>query len=183
MKNKAHDLSKYAFQKNEPFLLDANVWLYLYPAPSNKPDWRAASYSNALKGILTAGSRLVMDALILSEYLNRYCRIEWIALHKAAQPDFKMFRKSPAFKSVGAGAATYAREMLKLCTRHDHPFSAANVTQVLADFETGVNDFNDGLLAETCRHHGWKLVTNDGDFTSGGIDVLTSHPRLLRACP
>ena len=43
-------------------------------------------------------------------------------------------------------------------------------------------DFNDGLLAETCRHHGWKLVTNDSDFTTGGIEVLTSHPALLRAC-
>ena len=31
-----------------------------------------------------------------------------------------------------------------------------NITQVLADFETGVNDFNDDLLAE--------------------------HPGLLRAC-
>ena len=183
MKNRAHDLSKYVFQRDESLLLDANVWLYLYPAPSDARQGHAANYSNAVKGMLTAGSLLVMDALILSEYLNRYCRIEWIALHKAAQPDFKVFRKSPAFKSVGAGAATYAREMLKLCTRHDHPFSVANVTQVLADFEVGVNDFNDGLLAETCRHHGWKLVTNDGDFTTGGIDVLTSHPRLLRACP
>ena len=27
--------------------------------------------------------------------------------------------------------------------------------------------------------HGWKFVTNDGDFTNGGIEVLTSNPRLL----
>jgi len=183
MKNKAHDLSKYAFQKDEPLLLDTNVWLYLYPAPSNKPNWLAASYSAAMKGILTAGSHLVMDAIILSEYLNSYCRIEWRALHKAAYPQFKPFRKSPAFTSVGQGAATFAREILKISTKHDHLFSTSNVTQVLADFETGVNDVNDGLLSETCRHHGWKLVTNDGDFTTGGIELLTSHPGLLRKCP
>jgi len=87
MKNKAHDLATYSFQKDEPFLLDTNVRLYLYPAPSDKPACYAASYSAALKGMLTVGSYLVMDAMILSEYLNRYCRIEWKALHKVTEPD------------------------------------------------------------------------------------------------
>lgn len=183
MKNKAYDLTRYKFHKEEPVLLDTNVWLFLFPAPSATPTSHAASYSTALKTMLTAGSRLVMDAMVLSEYLNRYCRIEWNALHKAAEPDFKRFRKSSSFGSVGQGAATFARGMLKLCTRHDHPFAAADVTQVLADFEAGSNDFNDGMLAETCRHHGWKLVTNDSDFVTGGIEVLTSHPVLLKACP
>jgi predicted nucleic acid-binding protein len=137
----------------------------------------------ALKNMLAAGSRLVIDAMVLSEYLNTYCRIEWKALHNAAQPNFKKFRKSPAFLTVGQGAATFARGMLKLCARHDHPFAAADVTRLLTDFEAGTNDFNDGLLAATCRHHGWKLVTNDSDFTTGGIEVLTSHPVLLKACP
>jgi predicted nucleic acid-binding protein len=182
MKNKAHDLTGYKFQKDEPLLLDTNVWLYLFPAPSDAPKAIAANYSAAVKSMLAAGSRLVMDATVLSEYLNRYCRIEWNALHKASQPDFKMFRKSGAFRTVGQGAATFARGMLKVCTRHDLPFAAANVTQVLSEFEAGSNDFNDGMLAETCRHHGWKLVTNDSDFTTGGIEVLTTHPFLLKVC-
>ena len=37
-------------------------------------------------------------------------------------------------------------------------------------------------LTETCRRNGWKLVTNDADFTTGGIEVLTTNPMLLRAC-
>ena len=183
MKNKAHNLATYAFKKDEPLLLDTNVWLYLCPAPSDAPSAHAASYSTALKSMLTAGSRLVMDALVLSEYLNRYCRIEWNALHKTVYRDFKVFRKSRAFRPVGQSAAIFARGMLKHCTRHDHPFAAADVAQILIDFEAGTNDFNDGLLAETCRHHGWKLVTNDSDFTTGGIEVLTAHPVLLKACP
>lgn len=182
MKNKAHDLSAYAFHKEETLLLDTNVWLYLYPAPSDNTTGYAAGYSSALKNILAAGSRLVMDAIILSEYLNRYCRIEWSALHKAAEPDFKRFRKSVAFQSVGQGAATFARSMLKICTCHDHPFASVDVARILTDFEAGSNDINDGLLAETCRHHHWKLVTNDGDFTAGGIEVLTTNPKLLAAC-
>jgi predicted nucleic acid-binding protein len=182
MKNKAHDLALYGFQRDEPLLLDTNVWRYLFHAPPVKPSPHAAAYSAALKAMVTAGSRLVMDVMVLSEYLNAYCRIEWNALHKAVQPNFKKFRKSGSFLSVGQGAATSAREMLKLCARHDHPFATADVTRVLADFEAGSNDFNDGLLAETCRLHGWKIVTHDSDFTTGGIEVLTSNPGLLRAC-
>lgn len=183
MKNKAHNLSAYAFQKEEPFLLDANIWLYLFAAPSGAPAVFASQYSAAFKTMLTAGVRLVMDAMVLSEYLNRYCRIEWAALHRSTHSDFKAFRQSAAFQAVGKGAAIFARKILTLCARHDHPFASADVVRILTDFEAGSCDFNDGLIAETCRHHKWRLVTNDGDFTEGGIEVLTTNPRLLRACP
>jgi predicted nucleic acid-binding protein len=182
MMNKAHDLASYAFSKEEPLLLDTNVWLYLYPAPSDRATGYAAGYSAAFKNMRAVGAHLIMDAMILSEYLNRYCRIEWNALHKRTYPDFKVFRKSVSFQSVGTGAATFARKMLTLCNRHDHPFATADVARVLTDFESGANDFNDGLLAEACRYHKWKLVTNDGDFIEGGIDVLTTNSRLLKAC-
>jgi len=182
MKNKAHDLARYTFSEGEALLLDTNVWFYLFPAPSDRLPPFAAKYSGALKRMLVAGTHLALDALILSEYLNRYVRIEWAALHKTAHRDFKRFRQSPAFADVGQSAALFARRILKLCSRHDHPFSSADIAQVLVDFESGAQDFNDGLLAETCRHHGRKLVTNDGDFTGGGIEVLTGNPKLLAAC-
>lgn len=182
MKNKAHDLSTYTFSSGESLLLDANVWLFLFPAPSGRSSSQAANYTTAFKNMLMASASLVMDVLVLSEYLNRYCRIEWSALHKSAYPDFKRFRLSPDYAAVGQGAALFARKILKLCTRHDHPFSASDVARVLTDFESGTCDFNDGLFVETCRQNGWKFVTNDGDFTTGGIEVLTSNPKLLSAC-
>ena len=183
MRNKAHDLSAYAFSSGETLLLDANVWLFLFPAPSDRLPGFATRYSGALKRMLAARTRLALDVLILSEYLNRYCRIEWSALHRTAYPQFKSFRQSSDFASVGQGAALYAHHMLRLCSRHDHLFATADVAQALTDFELGAHDFNDGLLAETCRHHGWKLVTDDRDFTNGGIEVLTTNPVLLKACP
>ena len=129
-----------------------------------------------------AGALLVMDALVISEYLNTCCRIEWNARFKKQYGQFKSFRKSPGFKQVGKNAADNALDMLKLCACHDHPFAAANITQVLKDFAKGSNDFNDGLLTETCRINNWKLVTHDSDFRSGGIEVLTTNQKLLDAC-
>ena len=43
-------------------------------------------------------------------------------------------------------------------------------------------DVADALLVEQCRLNNWKLLTDDGDCTAGGIEVLTSNPKLLKAC-
>lgn len=183
MTNKAYHLSNYSFRKGESLLFDANVWLYLFPAPIGVVYRHAATYSRGLKSMRYAGVELIIDVLVLSEYLNRYCRIVWNADHKWKYPDFKDFRKSSDFVAPGRSAVSAARQILKLSRRVDHPFAQTNIGQVLAGFEAGTSDLNDGLLADTCRRNGWKLVTNDADFTTGGIEVLTTNPMLLRACP
>lgn len=183
MTNKAYHLSNYSFRKGESLLFDANIWLYLYPPSSSSRNRHAAQYSQGLKLMRYTGVELVIDVLVLSEYLNRYCRIVWNARHRWKYPDFKDFRKSSDFVVPGRKAASAARKILKLSRRVDHLFAQTNIAQVLAGFEAGASDLNDGLLADTCRRNGWKLVTNDADFTTGGIEVLTTNPMLLRACP
>jgi len=186
MKNKAHDIGTYQFREGEPLLLDANVWLYLQPPPSRPHGQTPASvdeYSKALKSMLQARTRLLLDVLVLSEYLNAYCRIIWGASHKAAHPEYKTFRKKPVFLPVGQQAAAEARRILKICARENCPFRDVNIDQILAGFEAGGMDCNDGVLIETCRLNGWKFVTHDGDCSEGGIEILTSNCGLLRNCP
>ena len=112
MRNKAHDLASYTFSSAETLLLDANVWLYLFPAPSDKSLQFARKYTEAFKQILAAKAPLVLDVLVLSEYANRYCRIEWEARYKATYPSFKKFRQSSDFASIGQAAAFFVREIL-----------------------------------------------------------------------
>lgn len=182
MKNKAYDLSSYNFVKDEIFLVDANIWLYLFPAPSGSQYNFTRQYSAAFKIILATHVTIAINSLILSEYLNRYCRIEWEALHKQKYTDFKKFRQSVDYQSVGQRAAADAKEILKLCSKKDDDFTAADIIQILSDFESGIIDFNDGLIADACFRYGWKLITHDGDFTEGGIDVLTTNRKLLANC-
>ncbi len=182
MKSRAHDISSYIFSKQDVFMLDTNIWLFLFPAPSGSHHGYTKKYSDAFKKMLTTKVTIVVNSLILGEYLNCYCRIEWNALYKQQYPDFKKFRQSTDYKSVGQRATAYAKCILKFCDRKDDDFSTIDVNQLLDDFEAGAIDFTDGVITDCCFRHNWKLITNDGDFTAGGIEVITTNKKLITGC-
>ncbi len=183
MTSKAYDFTTYAFSAGEKVLVDANVWLYLFPAPMNSQAPFAKQYSNGFGRMIKGGAQPVLDPIILSEYLNRYCRIEWSGQYRIDYSDFKRFRKSPDFKKVAQTAALFARRIVAICMVHATPVDTLDIDQAIDDFETGDVDFNDALLADICKKCGFKLLTNDADFQAGGIEVLTTHPKLLHAHP
>lgn len=187
-KNRAHDAGSYPFQKGEPILLDANVWIYLMFPSAQPTPWYAKSYSSVLKQILSVGAQPVIEALVLSEYLNRYWRVEWKAWLKrnpalASQfTEDKAFRLSPHFQPIGAAAVADAQKILNLCQVADTPMQLCNLTEIFTEFGAGTLDFNDGVLVETCRLRGWKMLTHDRDMKVGDVDVLTTNPKLIAAC-
>jgi predicted nucleic acid-binding protein len=191
MKNKAHDVSSYAFTGGEMVMLDANVWLYLYSPASIALDPRIViSYADAWDAIQESGAVACLDPLVLSEVINRLLDEEWLRLdppHPATRArryrkrkDFRQSADYPAAASVVEGVA---KQIVGDSRPLDHPFSSHDLGQMLTDFGSGSTDWNDQLIVETCRHHGCKLLTNDADYIEGGIEVLTTHPRLLRLCP
>lgn len=182
MNNKAHDLTSYTFSSGEQILVDTNIWLYLFPAPGNPHHPFAQQYSNAFSNLIRAQAHPVLDPMVLSEYLNRYCRIEWEGNFKAQYPIFKQFRQSADFNSVASSAQTFVRRILSFGQIHSVSPDELDLNQALTDFVSGQFDFNDALLVDLCKKRNMKLMTNDSDFQRGGIEVLTTNPRLLRAC-
>lgn len=180
MKNRAINASTYAFSAADKLLPDANIWIYLNGPASNPGYWAVQAYSAILGDILTAGAELYLDVLVLSEFINRFARME---MNRLGQQDFKAFRQSPAFAPVALAIQQQTSQILAMCQPLDHPFSEWNHAQLLADFGSGGADWNDQLLVENCRKHGISPLTNDGDFTVGGISVFTANGKLLRACP
>lgn len=182
MKNKAHNLANYSFTSGEWVLFDANIWLYLFPPPGNPSQFYATQYSKAVSCLMKANAQPVLAPIVLSEYLNRYCRIEWEGNYKVSFPKFKNFRQSPYFQQVAGPAKIFALRILKMSTVFNLETDNTCLEHALNDFSTGGTDFNDALLVDLCRKQGFKLLTNDGDFQKGGIEVLTSNQELLNAC-
>ena len=183
MKNKAYDLSSYSFSSDEQVLLDTNIWLYLYPPPISSSNKFAAQYSKAFKALVSAEAQLVLDPMVLSEYLYRYTRIEFNANYKSKYSNFKDFRNSSHFSKFASGVETFAKEILSVCQIHSIPANELDLDQALSAFSAGGEDFNDALLVDICKKRNLKLMTNDGDFQDGGIEVLTTNKKLIKACP
>ena len=179
MKNKAVDIRDYLFQRKERLFFDANIWFFLFgPQTGTKPE--IAIYSDALKRALETQSIIHLDAMVLSEFVNKSFRVR---AKIAGGFDIKDFRNSADFAETAREVANDAALVIKNShVRVNTEFADFNLQQMLDDFQTGGADFNDAIILETCRRNKLKLVTGDGDFVEGGIHILTSHYKLLAAC-
>ena len=180
MPGSAEEISTHTFNATDELLLDANVWFFLY-GPHRPGSYQAAAYSGALAKILAAHSRIYVDVLIISEFVNRYARLKHQLLlgKRGVPPDFKRFRGTPAFKAIARDIAADTKKILSSCMRVDSGFAALDSEALINFYGTGDSDFNDLVLVELCRSKGFTLVTDDGDFKGKNITILTANRRLL----
>ena len=180
MAKSAEEIDKYVFKASDELLFDANVWFFLY-GPHRPGDPKATIYSGALKSILSAKSRVYIDVLIVSEFVNRYARLKHNLLrHRPGVPsDFKQFRSTSAFKAIAKDIAADTRNILTSCACVDSGFATLDIHSLMNEYGGGDSDFNDLVLADLCKSKGLKLVTDDGDIKGKNITILTANKRLL----
>lgn len=181
---------KHVFKEGEEILCDTNIWLHAFPR-QGRSRWTHGNL--ALIRMMTAGKAVfVIDAFVVSEFVNRFCRMAYEAYCGRCKTDktltvyqtYKNFRQSPDFTSVAHDAEVYSKQFMKLPRVKfvDTLFSSMRPVSLIEDFGKGNKDWNDMLLAETCRKFNFKLATNDADFAESGIDILTSNMSLLSKC-
>lgn len=178
------DARNLKFKQDQPVFFDTNVWLAIYPATSNETskDW-AQEYSRLYANLTKYNVPIVVNAMVMSEYINRFCRIEHEAYCKAYKSvEYKDFRNSEDFSRAASDAADSAREILDTpSVRREGIEKDLDIRGIVADFETGHVDFNDSVYIATCLKNGWPIVTNDSDFVScgGELEVWTINDLIL----
>jgi len=175
---KVRPIEWFDFRKYHRLLIDTNVWLYLN-GPQVRDDDKSRKYSDALKRIRRAESHVLTDVLVLSEFINRYLRIKYKVWKRRKEVEFKGFRSSTDYPAVAKDTANAVRVILKVCRPVDTALESIDMEALLIDFEKNRRDFNDQVLAETCRSQDLTLITHDGDFRGYEITVLTANNRLL----
>jgi len=175
------DIRTYTFSDDDRLFFDANIWLYIYGPLLSQQDVKFSStYARALQKIRNAQSHLFIDALVLSEFINTYARLEYRQRFANTYPTFKRFRKSPDFKSVAQDIANNAKRIVRLCKRCDLPL--LSLMDILDEYAQGTADYNDQLIAEICLANDFILVTHDADFSQlNHLSLLTANQRLLNA--
>lgn len=177
----AHDINRYRFSPADKLFFDANIWMYIFGPQGNPHDRRTTMYSGALANAIRAKSQIFIDVLVVSEFINRYARIEYDIQFpdKSNRPDFKPFRDSTDFIPIAQSIAYTVRQILKYSARIESGFSGVDIQELMTEFEAGGSDYNDQILVSICKTQNLKLVTHDADFKRQTVDILTANQRLI----
>jgi predicted nucleic acid-binding protein len=188
MPNKYYNLATYQFVSTDTLILDTNIWLYLFSPNAGLTSssiW-TQKYSGSYRKIIHAHSKVLIDATILSEYLNQCARIEFNAHNEHPKKEwyktFKKFRESPHYLPIANKIMQDASKIIIRCEQVDTLFSQYDITKILDNYSKAQCDFNDSLLLEMCKRYRCKIITNDLDFGSVdyNVDILTHNKKLLQ---
>lgn len=181
MKHRAREVRYYNFTTEHKLFLDANIWFYIFgpQEPEYQGSHWMAIYSEVLRDILNAKSQIYIDVLIISEFINRYAKLKF-NVDAPQDIEFKDFRKTQDFKLIAQDIAADVKGILHCCTLVESGFKGLDLESLLNDYAEGDSDFNDQVITEICKNNGFTLITNDGDFKTQEIPILTANMHLLR---
>lgn len=178
------NITQFVPQKNECFLIDTNIWLYLFCPLGNYKTHRIKPYVDFFDKAVKNGSVFFISSVILSEFINRYLRLEYSILNAQQNnvfPDFKKdFRPSQEYKSVASIIrSTLKQDILKIAKTIDDCFTSLSIDQIVDSIED--IDFNDEYISHLSVHSKLKIVTNDADLklTKANPHLITANRRLL----
>jgi predicted nucleic acid-binding protein len=179
--SKVTNITSYAFAETDKLFFDANIWMYVYGPQGAPTDHKSRIYSTALANAIHAKSNIFTDVLVISEFINRFARIEHQTLFRTglAPQDFKQFRNSQDFQSIAQAITAAVRNILKFAVRLESGFSSIDINVLLTEYETVPSDFNDQILIELCVVNSLQLITHDFDFKGKNVNILTANPRIL----
>lgn len=178
MAAKVIDVKNYSAKKLDVFFFDNNIWMYLFCPLGEYNKSRQKQYSELLKSVNTAKSTIFTSSLIMSEFANRYLRLDF-ALWRGTSglPDAKFkedYVGTQRYKETVVEVKDSIRKIIALCEKHPDNFNSVVIDNILIHF--GEVDFNDGYYIELATIKNWKIVTDDQDFikyTNHNLEVIS----------
>ena len=163
---------------------DANVLLYIFWTLGfgNTKHWENC-YSSVFGKLIRQKNELLVDFIVISEIVNRTIRLEYdkylIANNLTrSNLSFKKYRNTidgqTALKDIYLMINT---DILQTFTVVGKAFSKADIQSFL---NVDSLDFGDKGILSTCMENSCVLLTNDADYKTSEIDILTYNPIILR---
>lgn len=173
MPNTIELVKNYSIKSGDSFFFDNNIWMFLYCPIGNYKKHQQEKFSKFLEYILHRGNPIYTNSLVLSEFSNRYLKLEYDLLRKdplnaGSYNDYKKkFVGSPQYLSAIAQIKIHIRNILKIATKCSDEFNSINLDEMLNVF-TNIG-FNDSYYLHLAKIKNWIIVTDDGDFTNNKI--------------
>ena len=172
------DLSKHKPSPNNKYLLDANIWIFLFCPLGNAKPQKQRVYSVFYNELLKSGAEICICSTILSEFVNRYIKLDFEEYKwKNNNPDFKKgYRKSTDYQqNIKMLQYIVLNQMLPKATQINDKFDQLEIDDLFKQIDFA--DFNDAQIAWLAKQDGMTLVTDDGDYVAykNDIDIVTNN--------
>ena len=154
--------------KDRGIFFDTNVLLILF-RPGEEKGPRYYKYVSIFAAILTNRLKVFVNEITLSEFYNILFQRAW---HGSNYPFVKEFRDSEAGIEAREEIYGYMKAILQ---QLQYVPSNLSLSEMTNQFTVDSLDFNDKLIAETCRKNNFVLVTDDADYVDSEIDVLSAN--------
>lgn len=178
MAAKIIDITNYTPKSSDLFFFDNNIWMYLFCPLADFQKNRQKQYSSFLQSINSSRSTIFINSLILSEFSNRYLRMDfeqWRKKEGKLEAEFKKdYIGTNRYKDTVLEINRNIRSILKICVRSSDNFNAIDLDAVLQHLSC--IDFNDSYYLEYAKLSKLKIVTDDNDFckyTNHSVEIVT----------
>lgn len=165
--------------KNRLIFFDANVLIYLF-VPTGK-EYFENIYSSMFSLLIKHKNKLVIDFIVLSEFVNRAIRIDYERYLQLNNLDksslsFKTYRNETDGKQkLQQLYGLVANRILKYFNIVENGISSEDLVSMLS---VDALDFNDKAIQHICRQNNFILLTNDVDYKETSLEILTANSRL-----
>lgn len=158
------DIKSYSPNKTDQFFIDANILFYLYCPLGDYPKNIIDEYSVFIKKVINSGSKIFISSLVLSEFINRFGRLEfelWKSTIGNPRKDYNRdFKKSNEFKTcMRLVKKIIQKQILSYITLIDDEISNLNISAILSDIDK--IDFNDRYYIALAILKNLKIITHD----------------------
>lgn len=170
--------------QNRKIFFDANILIYIFwPTHQHPYEEKYSNYfSHVLKNKVNLNCSFSTDFIVISEICNRIIKIEYdnylknVNLSKENLP-FKTFRNKKEGKDTLKEIYSIIKnKILRNFTIIGKAFLKEDIEKCLC-FDS--LDFCDRAISQLCRENNCILLTNDIDFASTDLDIISSNPRIL----
>jgi hypothetical protein len=180
-KNNILKISDYTIKQGDVFFFDNNIWMYIFCPLANFKSKKQKVYSNFFSYIINRKSHVFINSLVLSEFCNRYLRLDFDLCNKMSNPQiFKSFKKdyvgSRQFEKTVKELKIHLTNIIKMSQKCSDEFNSINMDEILELFAT--IGFNDAYYTYQSKNKKWIIVSDDSDFSSNktpqtGVTILT----------
>ena len=174
-------INNYSPSNGDMLFFDANVWLAICgPSPTY---WAQSPCSYLLDKSIKNNIDIYTNSLIISEVVNTWTRLEFHQqqIQLGFKPnEFKTFRKTPQFLDVAEDICINIEKILSWSKR-DSSLDSIDIEIIISKYGSGTYDFNDLVFRDICKANDFILVTNDHDFCTTDINILTANKYMVNS--